>query len=207
MQPGQPQMFMYPQAGYGQPGPGYGQPQPGHGGYGQPGQPVMLPGQPAPQQIQPQQIQPAPPVNVGYGKHQQPAGLEQSPLRAIVPPSKDSVSVDISLPGKKVEGEEIKAGPPVIASEGHEIDARRRAPEPRPGASVPLSFNDPKAAEIVEPNFIFPDHAKPDMRPWLPTFTEKWYTFDNPIDNNLVRGASFVVFLTAIMIFIFGMKT
>lgn len=133
--------------------------------------------------------------------------MEQSPLRAIVPPSKDSVSVDISLPGKKVEGEEIKAGPPVIASEGHEIDARRRAPEPRPGASVPLSFNDPKAAEIVEPNFIFPDHAKPDMRPWLPTFTEKWYTFDNPIDNNLVRGASFVVFLTAIMIFIFGMKT
>eukprot|EP00961_Rhodomonas_salina_P183247 2473732-Rhodomonas_salina.1 len=191
MQPGQP--LFYPQHGYPQPG------------YPQPGYP--LPGQPSPQIS----VQPLP-ANAGYTQAgaweqpQQPCQKQESPLKAIVPPSTDSVSVNIGLPGNKVE-EEVQAGPALTSSEGREIDARRRAPEPRPGASVPLSFNDPKNTVIVEPNFIFPDHTKPDIRPWLPTFTEKWYTFDDPIDNNLVRGASFMVFLTAIMIFIFGMKT
>lgn len=50
----------------------------------------------------------------------------------------------------------------------------------------------------------FPDPIVPNYRKWLPIYSEPWYSFDAPIDNWLVRATSFVVFLTALFLFIFG---
>jgi len=111
----------------------------------------------------------------------------------------------VNLPGQVVQPQ----GPPPNpqASEGRRIDAGTSKTKAKAGANVLASFGDPCSKPLLDPHFIFPDPVgRPNMRPWVPIFTTPWWKFDNPIDNTLVRGTSFVVFLCALFLFIFGVS-
>jgi len=124
------------------------------------------------------------------------------PAMTGVPQFSSKLADPEKLPGQPVEAKLTKA--PGV-SIGNVADRRRNKPVPKTASFVGQSYyKDPRQEPLVEPNFIFPDPVPPTLRGWLPVFTKPWWKFDNPVDNNLVRGCSFVVFCCAMFIFFFG---
>jgi hypothetical protein len=77
----------------------------------------------------------------------------------------------------------------------------------QPQSSIEQFYDAPDSSGgLINPNFLFPDMAQPKLRTWNVTMTDPWWKFDNPIDNNLVRATSGMVFISAIMLYVFGAR-
>jgi hypothetical protein len=96
------------------------------------------------------------------------------------------------LESVKVEGSETTKEPRESCQPQSSIEQFYDAPDPSGG--------------LVNPNFLFPDMIQPKHRRWNVTMTDPWWKFDNPIDNNLVRATSGMVFISAIMLYVFGAR-